>query len=106
MTRQQAFEHIVQSRGCGSAGVSGKRVVQDTAQVLKRQAVNQCYILYAIQHCIWLVMCIMSCCTVLSRTSVHDPVDGSPAVLMKKRNITKEKQAEMQLEERDEALQR
>ncbi len=38
--------------------------------------------------------------------AVQDPIGGSPAVLVKRWNITNEKQLEMQLEASQEALQR
>ncbi len=41
-----------------------------------------------------------------SYVAVQDPIGGSPAVLVKRWNITNEKQLEMQLEASQEALQR
>ncbi len=41
-----------------------------------------------------------------SYVALQDPIGGSPAVLVKKWNITNEKQIEMQLEASQEALQR
>ena len=41
-----------------------------------------------------------------SYVAVQDPVGGSPAVLVKRWNITNEKQIELQLEASQEALQR
>lgn len=39
-------------------------------------------------------------------TWVQDPVDGSPAVLVKRYNITQQKELELKLAEQQEALQR
>ena len=39
-------------------------------------------------------------------TWVQDPVDGSPAVLVKRYNITQQKELEIKLAEQQEALQR
>lgn len=50
--------------------------------------------------------CVKSTCCRLMWLVMQDPVDSSPAVLVKRYNVTQQKELELQLSDQQEALQR
>ena len=49
---------------------------------------------------------VQICVKIATMSALQDPVDGSPAVLVKRYNITHQKELEIQLLNQQEALQR